>query len=134
MFPLSHKPNHLFHRRQISIRSMVEQIFSKLFGLRYHCWTHRWVNGCTTSVSVCQHSPVTVRGIKMTQIILFVMHLSIASPTAPLQGWVGITGDLTMYFCQIAHSWGSSNPLNRMKNAHCVKIYRSQIPHSMGIN
>ena len=36
------------------------------------------------------------------------MHLSIiVSPSNPMQGWVGITGDSPMYLREILHFWGS---------------------------
>ena len=63
------------------------------------------------------------------------MPISIVSPTNPVRGWVGITEDFTMYFCQFPHSWGSFyvKPLDCDENTQYKRIYRSQISHFTGI-
>ena len=84
----------------------------------------------------------------MTLTLFYLMHLSIVSLTTPMLGWVGITGDLTMYFC---HFWGMHNTLhsrrclhgctdwlfnflNGMKNAHCVKSNSPLYGNNLKVN
>ena len=63
MFSLYHKSDQLFPRRQISIRSVVEQIFFELLDFRHHCWPNRWVDGCTASTGVRQHCSAAITGV-----------------------------------------------------------------------
>ena len=58
-----------------------------------------------------------------------IMHLSTLSLTTPVQRQVGIRGDISLYFCQIPHFWGSFSyqiltkapviPSNHVRNMIC---------------
>ena len=56
--------------RLVSIRSMAEQIFSKLFDIRYDCWPDRRADGRTASAGVRKHSPIAFAGIQSQKNIL----------------------------------------------------------------
>ena len=88
-----------------------------------------------------------------TVLLLTILHLSILSPTTPGTGIVGIISDLTLYFRQIPHFWGSFRiksplkpqpaiPRNPVRNLICrivstVKVKTCEmhrIYHIMGFN